>query len=230
MRTNHPAGGRAPASSMWSGSLVPSVRDRAVGRETSAVVERPDGGLQISVETELAFNDLTLRQSVVASYDGTLRPEWCRVDATINSRGLQMAVDVGARDAVVRVQAEAGDEENTIPLGGQPLLLPDNCFTLHALAAWSAVCGNRTGREEALWTALPVGRDVRISGPTARRVNLGGIDLGSPSMTFHLGSDLDEHVWFVDNRVGRIAIPRLHVRVDRAISRTLAGERECTTR
>jgi len=215
---------------MWSGRLVPSVRDRPVGQETSAVVERPDGGLQISVETELAFNDLTLRQSVVASYDGALRPEWCRVDATINARGLQIAVDVGARDAVVRVWAEAGDEERTICLGGRPLLLPDNCFTLHALAAWSAVCGNRPEREKAPWTALPIGRDLDISGPTARRVSLGGTDLGSPSMTLHLGSELDEHVWFVDTRIGRIAIPRLHVRVDRVIARTFMGERECTTR
>lgn len=230
MRPNHPAGGRALGSSMWSGRLVPSVRDRAVGQETSAVVERPDGGLQISVETELAFNDLVLRQSVVASYDGTLRPEWCRVDAIINARGLQIAIDVGARDAVVRIWAETGDEERTITLGGEPLLLPDNCFTLHALAAWSAVCGNRAGREQALWTALPIGREVNISGPTARRVSLGGADLGSPSMTLHLGSDLDEHVWFVDNRIARIAIPRLHARVDRAIARTLMGERECTTR
>jgi len=211
---------------MWSGKLVPSVRDRAVGQESSVAVDRPDGGLQISVETELAFNDLALRQSIVAAFDETLRPEWCRVDATINSRTLQIAVDVGARDAVVRVCADSGDEEKTILLHGKPLLLPDNCFTLHALSAWSALCGE----DSAIYTPLPVGHELKVSSQALRRVSLGGIDLGVPSMTLHLGPDLDEHVWLVDNRIERLAIPRLHVRVDRVTARTFNGETACTTR
>jgi len=221
----------APVRGMWAGRLVPAVRNRAVGQETSAVVERTDGGLQISIETELAFNELGLRQSVVASYDETMRPEWCRVDATINSRTLQIAVDIGGHDAVVRVSADAGDEERTIPLRGRPLLLPDNCFTLHALAAWSAVCGERAERDDrnaAIYTALPIGCDLKMSSPGREPVCLGGIDLGTPSMTLHLGPDLDEHVWLVDNRVERLAIPRFHVRVDRVAGPALNGEKECT--
>lgn len=230
MRGDDPGVGFVPGRGMWSGRLVPTLRDRAVGQETSAVVERPDGGLQISVETALAFNDLRLRQSVVASYDDALRPEWCRVDASINARALQIAVDVGARDAVVRVCCDGAEEERPMSLSGWPLLLPDNCFTLHALAAWSAACGRRPDQEEGPWTALPVGCDLKVSGPTARRVSLGGADLGSPSVTLHIAPDLDEHVWFVDNRIGRIAIPRLHVRVDRVAAGSLVGERACTTR
>ncbi len=215
------------------GRLVPSVRNRAVGQESSAAVERPDGGLQISVETEMAFGEGGLRQSVVASYDEMLRPEWCRVDATINSRTLQVEVDIGRRDAIARFSSDAGDEEKTIPLHGRPLLLLDNCFTLHALAAWSAVCGDgneRGGVEAAIHTALPIGRDLRVSSPALERVCLGGADLGTPSMTLHLGPDLDEHVWFVDNRLERLAIPRLYVRVDRITDRRLNGERKCTNR
>ena len=215
------------------GRLVPSVRNRAVGQESSAAVERPDGGLQISVETEMAFGEVGLLQSVVASYDEMLRPEWCRVDATINSRTLQIEVDIGRRDAIARFSSDAGDEEKTIPLHGRPLLLLDNCFTLHALAAWSAVCGEgneQSSVEAASHTALPIGRELRVSSPALERVCLGGADLGTPSVTLHLGPDLDEHVWFVDNWVERLAIPRLHVRVDRIADRTLNGEKKWTTR
>lgn len=216
-----------------SGKLIPSVRNRAVGQESSVAVERPDGGLQICVETELAFNELALRQSTIASFDETLRPEWCRVDATINSRILQVTVDIGARDAIVRVWADTGDEERSIVLRGRPLLLPDNCFTLHALSAWSALHGDRTqvdDHDAAGFTPLPVGQDLRVSCQALRPVSLGGLDLGTPSMTLHLRPDLDEHVWLVDNRVERLAIPRLHVRVDRVASRKTDGETECTIR
>jgi hypothetical protein len=212
---------------------MPMVRDRAVGHETSLAVDSPDGGLQISVETEMAFGEVGLRQSVVATYDEMLRPERCYVDATINSRTMQIEVVIGNRDAVVRVCGDAGDEERTIPLCGRPLLLIDNCFTLHALAAWSIVCGissERDDPEAAVHTALPAGRDLRTSRRRLERVSLGGVDLGRPSVTLHLGPDLDEHAWFVDNRLQRLAIPRLHVRVDRIDDWTLNGDEECTKR
>ncbi len=228
MRRAGEAGRIASFRGVRLGRLVPSVRNRAVGQESSAVVERPDGGMQISVETEMAFGEGGLRQSVVASYDEMLRPEWCRVEATINSRTLQIEIDIGRRDAVARFSSDAGDEEKTIPLHGRPLLLLDNCFTLHALAAWSAVGGDGTERGgvgDTIHTALPVGRDLRVSSPALERVCLGGADLGTPSVTLRLGPDLDEHVWFVNDWVERLAIPRLHVRVDRIADRTFMGEK-----
>ena len=49
-------------------------------------------------------------------------------------------------------------------------------------------------------------------------------------MTMHLRPDLDEHVWLVDNRVERLAIPRLHLRVDRVAERKNEGDTACTMR
>lgn len=232
MRSEGGLGRGAPSSGLGQGRLVPSVRNRPVGQETSAVVGRSDGGMQISVETALAFNDLGLRQSVVASYDALLRPEWCRVDATINSRPMRIAVDIGGHDAVVRVSSDSGDEERTIPVRGRPLLLVDNCFALHALAAWSVLGGasdERPGPGADLHTALPVGCELTATRPGLERIAVGGVDLGRPSVTLHLGPDLDEHAWFVDKRLERLAIPRLHLRVDRIAGRTLNGGMACMT-
>jgi hypothetical protein len=75
MRRVAETGRIASLRGMRLGRLMPMVRGRAVGHETSAAVDSPDGGLQISVETEMAFSEVGLRQSVVATYDEMLRPE-----------------------------------------------------------------------------------------------------------------------------------------------------------
>jgi hypothetical protein len=212
------AGGIATLRRAGPGRFVASVRDRAVGREKSAAVDRPDGGFHLSVETEIALDGFGLRQSVLAAYDGGLRPEWCRVDSTFDSRTMRLEIDVGRLDAVVRVHSDAGEEERTIPLRGRPLLLVDNCFSLHAVAALGLASSPPA---EAIQTALPAGLDLRVGLPALEGVWLAGADLGIPSLTLHLGPALDEHVWLGDNFVERLVIPQLHIRVDRIADWTI---------
>ena len=99
----------------------------------------------------------------------------------------------------------------TKDLAQDPLLLVDNCFSLHALGA---VLVSRRPAEGRIYTTLPAFNDLRASLPGASVVLLGGREFDPPTVTLEVTRDLQEHVWLEADWVERIVAPHLHLRVE----------------
>src|SRR5262249_18016670 len=141
-----------------------------------------------------------LRQTVVAEYAADLRPRRCAVEAVVDSRPFSLVLDVDESRAIVSSRSGTHESSAAHDLVVPPLLLIDNCFATHALAALAAAQA-APGREEFL--SLPAGMTLRVTRSPGLNVLLGGQDLASPALTLLLAPELDEHVWLREGWVER---------------------------
>src|SRR5262249_8858708 len=117
------------------GRFVPHVRNRPIGSETVRAENGPGGGLRLRVETVLAVHRFELRQTVVAEYAADLTPRSCAVEAVVDSRPFSLALELGDGRAIVSSRSGTGEATAGHDLVLPPLLLIDNCFATHAVAA-----------------------------------------------------------------------------------------------
>jgi hypothetical protein len=194
-----------------AGRFEAFLRNRMIGQEVMQAAETDGGGLRLEAVTTLGINGSTLSQTTTAVFGPDLRPEWCIVALNfgLHSMGLELRVegwrasalyDVGGRHRAV-----------TKDLTREPLLLVDNCFSLHALGA---VLVGRQVPEGRSYTALPAFEDLRATLPGAAAVLLGGREYDPPTVTLEVRRDLQEHVWLGDGWMERLVAPHLHLRVD----------------
>lgn len=207
-----PAPGLAPArlaAICESGRFVVHHRNRPIGDERAILSVDHRGHLRLRATTQVAVNTFALRQEVDAGFDALLRPEWCIVSATINSRNVDMEIEVDRDAARLRARSPEGERATSFVLRHPPLLIPDNCFMAHALAALTALRG-----VSRAFTALPPGDDLEVAAPGSGRVLLGGRVFPPPSIGLRLGADLDEHAWIEGGWVERLMVPQAQMRVD----------------
>jgi hypothetical protein len=204
-----------------SGRFLPLFRNRPVGHEIVRAATTAAGGLRLSAETDLAVERFQLRQSVEAEFDCALRPRSCIVSATSGPR--QMSLEIQIRDdrADVRCILDGETQARVMLMPNQPLLLIDNCFALHAVAALLAGACTATPR---LFTPIPACFELRATAPGAGAILLGGQDLGLPDVTMHLAGDLEEHAWIRGGWVERLALPRAQMRIDWRPDQLIQGE------
>jgi hypothetical protein len=193
------------------GRFVPSFRNRAVGQETVRASRIAGGGARLSAETEIVIGRFALRQSVVADLDGALRPRSCRVITTSGSQELSLEVTLEDHRAVACHRWGGRSRARTQALAHEPLLLVDNCFSLHALAALVA---HRRAGEWAVFQSIPAFEELTVTVPGTAPVLLGGSELAPPAVTLHLAPDLQEHAWIAGAWVERLVIPQTQIRVD----------------
>ena len=206
--------GAPPAEALLAccpGRFVPSFRTRPIGQETVRASRIAGGGARLSAETEIVLGRFSLRQSVVAELDGALRPRSCRVTATIGSRELSLEVTLEGGRAVARHRWDGRSRSQTQPLTHEPVLLVDNCFSLHALVA---IVAHRRAKEGAVFQSVPAFEDLAVTAPGIAPVLLGGSELAPPAVTLHLAPDLQEHAWIAGGWVERLMIPQTQIRVD----------------
>jgi hypothetical protein len=199
------------ARACGAGEFILFFRNRPVGRESARAAPTPGGGLRLKAETALQVGRARLRQEVVAEFDGGLRPESCIVTADFNSRQMRLEIEFDRMRAAARYLCDGREEARPITLDHPPLLLVDNCFSLHALAVLAAA-GREAG--EVIFTSVPASLDLTVTAPGERPVVLGGTDFGPPALTLHLAPDLQEHAWIHDGRVERLVVPQMQMRVD----------------
>lgn len=205
-----------------TGRFVPHFRNRAIGRESVRL--RPEGeGWRLSAETEIAVNRLVLSQRLEAVYGPGLAPEWCIVEGRINSRPMSLQIEIDGQQAVLRSRSDRREGERCLPLRHLPLLLPDNAFASHALAALAAL--DRVGEgcpaagedtpaaARVTFTALPAG-EVLEAARGAGGVLLGGREFPPPALSLRLMPGLEEHVWLSAGWVGRLVVPQAQMRVE----------------
>ncbi len=206
--------GAPPAEALLAccpGRFVPSFRNRPVGQETVRASLIAGGGARLSAETEIVIGRFALRQSVVADFDRALRPRSCRVTATSGSQELSLEVRLEDDRAVACHRWDWRSRSRIQPLTHEPLLLVDNCFSLHALAA---IVAHRRAGEGPVFQSIPAFEELAVTAPGAAPVLLGGSELAPPSITLHLAPDLQEHAWIAGAWIERLVIPQMQIRVD----------------
>ena len=175
-----------------AGRFVPFFRNRPIGSESMRAETGPSGRLRLRAETEITVNSFSLRQTVLAGFTADLRPEWCTVDACVNSRRMSLEVEIGRDRATTRSRSGEQKGSRRRDLDHPPLLLLDNCFTSHALAALAA---RRHPPATAVFVSLPACEDLPVTRSGTLKVLLGGREFVPPALSLHLTPDLDEHVW-----------------------------------
>ena len=209
------------ARACGAGRFVSLYRNRPIGSESIRAEAGASGRLRVRAETEIAVNRFALRQTVVAGFAADLRPEWCTVEATVNSRRVCLEVDVGRDRAVVRHRSADQDRSAHCDLTRPPLLLLDNCFVSHALAALAAM---RQPHGTAVFFSLPACEDLPVTRSGTLKVLLGGREFAPPALSLHLTPDLDEHVWLLGDWIERLVIPQTQMRIEWTAMPTSPGE------
>jgi hypothetical protein len=199
------------ARACGAGRFVSLYRNRPIGSETIRAEAGPFGRLRVRAETEIAVHRFALRQIVVAGFTDGLRPEWCTVEATVNSRRMSLDLDVGPDRAVVRYRSADQDRSTECGLPHPPLLLIDNCFVTHALAALGAA---RQPQAASAFLSLPACEDLSVTRSGAPKVLLGGREFEPPALSLHLTPELDEHVWLRDDWIERLLIPQTQMHIE----------------
>jgi len=194
-----------------AGRFVPFFRNRPIGSESARVETGAAGRLRLRAETEIAMNKFSLRQTVIAGFTADLRPEWCTVDVWVNSRRMTLEVEIDSDRAVTRYRSGDQVRPGRCDLARPPLLLVDNCFASHALAALAA---RRYPPATAVFISLPACEDLPVTRPGTMKVLLGGREFAPPALSLHLTPDLDEHVWVAGGWVERLVIPQSQMRVE----------------
>ena len=199
------------ARACGEGRFVPFLRSRPIGSESVRAEAGARGRLRVRAETEIAVNRFALKQTVIAEFTADLRPEWCTVDACIDSRRVLLEVEIGPDRAVTRYRSEGRERTGQCALGHPPLLLLDNCFASHALAALAA---RRLPPETTVCLSLPACEDLPVTRSGTLKVLLGGREFTPPALSLHLTPDLDEHVWLAGDWIERLVIPQTLMRVE----------------
>lgn len=192
-----------------AGRFVVHFRNRAIGDERAWLTVDTRGRLRLRAETQVTVNDFVLRQTVEARFEALMRPEWCIVSGNVNSRNVEMEIEVDRDEARLRSRSAEGERVTSCALLHPPLLLPDNCFVAHALAALTAL-----GGASRVFTALPAGETLETATPGSGRVLLGGREFPPPSISLRLTPDLDEHAWIAGDWIERLMVPQAQMRVD----------------
>ena len=208
------------ARACGAGRFVSLYRNRPIGSETIRAEAGPSGRLRVRAETEIAVNRFALRQTVVAGFTDGLRPEWCTVEATVNSRRMSLDLDVGPDRAVVRYRSADQDRSTKCDLSRPALLLIDNCFVSHALAALSAA---RQPQAASVFLSLPACEELSVTRSGTPKVHLGGREFAPPALSLHLTPELDEHVWLRGDWIERLLIPQTQVQIEWVESSTSSG-------
>jgi hypothetical protein len=207
-----PAGAFEPIlRASGTGRFVPHFRNRPIGSESVRAETGASGRLRVRAETEIAVGRFSLRQTVVAAFAADLRPEWCTVEATVNARRISLAVEIGRDRAVVAYRSGKEGRSGRRDLTRPPLLLVDNCFASHALAALAA---RRHPSATGVFLSLPACEDLPVTRSGTLKVLLGGREFTPPALSLRLTPDLDEHVWVADDWVERLVIPQTQMRVE----------------
>lgn len=194
-----------------AGEFALYVRNRPAGGESVRADPRPGGGLRLRVETALEAGRTRLRQQVLAEFDRDLRPACCIVTAEINSKRMRLEIELDRTRARVRQRCAGREEAQGIGLDHPPLLLVDNCFSLHALAALAV---SSRGPDERIFTSIPASVDLTVTAPGDRPVLLGGKEFAPPALTLRLAPDLEEHAWIRAGWVERLVVPQAQMRVE----------------
>ena len=194
-----------------AGRFVPFFRNRPVGSETVRAETGPSGPLRLRSETEITVNRFSLRQTVIAGFTADLRPEWCTVDARVNSRRMSLEVEIGRDRALTRYRSGEQVRPGRCELARPPLLLLDNCFASHAVAALAV---RRHPPATAVFISLPACEDLPVTRSGTLKVLLGGREFAPPALSLHLTPDLDEHVWVAGDWIERLVIPQTQMRVE----------------
>src|SRR5262245_65609725 len=84
------------------GRFVPRFRNRPIGEETVRAETGVGGRLLLRAETRIAIRRFTLRQTVIAVFAPDLRPEWCSLEATLDSGRVALEAEIGRNGAVTR--------------------------------------------------------------------------------------------------------------------------------
>jgi hypothetical protein len=213
-----PAADRIAAAGA-AGRFVPHLRNRAIGAETARLTASPGGGLRLRADTRIAIPRLRLEQRVEAEFDARLRPAWCIVRAKVNSAPMHLEVEVNGGSATLRSRCDGRDRSVTRALEHSPLLLPDNAFAAHALAALAARAAPG-GRFAALPACEPLAAE-----PGVFPVLLGGREFPPPAVRLRLTPDLDEHAWIEDGWVVRLMVPQAQMRVEWVPNPDTKGDR-----
>jgi hypothetical protein len=194
-----------------TGRFVAFLRNRPIGEESVRTSITAGGGLRLQVETALVLHKLDLRQTVTARFGPDLRPEWCTIATVLNRRQMRLELEIGREHAVMCSSSGTASRSRDTELPRPPLLLADNCFALHAVAAFVA---RRTPEGGRTFTALPSFEDLTVTAPGTGAVLLGGTAYPPPAVTLNLRSELSEHAWFRGDVVERLIIPQAQIRVD----------------
>jgi hypothetical protein len=201
---------------MIAGRFVLSLRHRPIGSE-DLHVDLSGGRLRVEAETGIAVGRSRLRQTVSAEYDARLRPAWCRVRSTIDSRSLECDIAFEEGRVLVRGSGAGGPPLREMPLSCPPLLLVDNCFVTHALASLAAATAADSATAgagaPARFLAAPAGGILTVA-PGRQPILVGGEAYPPPTITIDLLPDLQEHAWIEGSWVDRLAIPQAHLRAD----------------
>ena len=221
------------AEACATGCFVPHFRNRAIGRETARLSAEGGGRWRLRAETEIAVNRFTLRQTLEAAFDAGLGPEWCIVQGQVNSRPMSLEIEISGQNVSSCSRFAGRERALSRALRHPPLLLPDNAFAAHAVAALAAMSRVDAARSESpagptsatqlMFTALPAGEDVEARAPGSSRVLLGGREFPPPTISLRLAPDLDEHVWLADSWVGRMMVPQGQMRVEWVLEERAEG-------
>ncbi len=191
--------------------IVALFRNRPIGHETAQIETDGPDGLCVRAVTEIATPRFPVTQMAVMRYDAGLRPRGCTVEGFVNGRPLALEVEIGAARATIRSRFDDRERTGAIEISRPPLLLLDNCFVSHVLAALAAARG---APDEAPYLSLPSGGEMPITRGGAGPVRLGGAESPPPSLTLHLAPGLDEHAWIAEGRVERLLIQQAHLRIE----------------
>src|SRR5206468_13112826 len=123
--------------------------------------------LLLRAETRIAMRRFNLRQTVIAAFAPDLRPEWCALEAALDSGRVALEAEIGRNGAVTRHRSAGREREGRVEFDRPPLLLLDNCFASHALAALGAM---RHPQAAAIFVSLPAFEDLPVTRPGVLRV------------------------------------------------------------
>jgi hypothetical protein len=199
------------ARSCATGRFVPFLRNRPIGSESVRAETGTAGRLRLRATTEITVHRFALRQTVIAGFTADLRPEWCTVETCVNTRRVSLEVEVGHDRAFTRYRSGEQARSGRCDLEHEPLLLVDNCFASHAVAALAA---RRRAPGTALFVSLPACEDLAVTRSGTLKVLLGGREFAPPALSLHLTPELDEHVWVEGDWVERLVIPQTQMRVE----------------
>jgi len=194
-----------------TGRFVPYFRNRVIGSETVRTEAGAAGRLRLRAETEIALHRFDLRQTIVAEFAADLRPHWCTVEAVVNTRPFSLTVEVGRDRAVVASRSGKEQRSARCDITRPPLLLVDNCFASHALAALAAA---RQPRATDNFLSLPACENLLLTRSPGLKVLLGGREFAPPELSLHLTPELDEHVWLQGGWIERLVIPQTQMRIE----------------
>lgn len=194
-----------------AGRFVPYFRNRPIGLESVRAECGAAGGLRVRAETEITIHRFALRQTAIVELSPDLRPRRCAVDAWAGGRRTRLEVEIEADGAVLRQRSGEQESATRRDLEHPPLLLLDNCFVSHALAALAVL---RPPAGAPPFLSLPAGEALTVTRPGASSVLLGGRELPPPALSLHLAPDLDEHIWTAGTWVDRLVLPQAQMRVE----------------